>query len=425
MSYVSRIELRSAYESCIQKKKHSNSAIDFDVNESQFLEHLYKALNTKNYNIDVSICFALFNEFGLPRREIFAAAFIDRVVHHLIVNRIVDKLEKEWYIDDSYSCKDGKGTLKGAQRLQEQLKEASNNGTVKELYVMKLDLTNCFNMLKKAKMYNVLEEFLLQFPDKNLEYNLWLIHKIMFHCPQEKGNYIRCHAKSDWKELPPHKSLFNCDIFTGIAVGNLTSQCFCNTFLTLLDKFIKETLGIKWYGRYVDDFFLIGTKEELLEAYRKICEFIESLGLKINKNKFYLQHYKKGIVFVGYMVFWNRMYILNTTKYKFYNLVYNWNKMLYEEYVSKGKTIELKRAEKIVQQYNSYCGLLSHVKGRDYVFKKVLSKNEHFKNTFDEICNFDNRFMLTFKKETKALFNAYYFIGRKKGNINGKIYYIT
>lgn len=37
----------------------------------------------------------------------------------------------------------------------------------------------------------------------------------------------------------------------------LTSQLLSNIYLDQLDKFVINKLNIKYYGRYVDDFYLI------------------------------------------------------------------------------------------------------------------------------------------------------------------------
>ena len=40
----------------------------------------------------------------------------------------------------------------------------------------------------------------------------------------------------------------------GIPIGNHTSQWFAILYLSDMDHMIKERLGIKYYGRYMDDF---------------------------------------------------------------------------------------------------------------------------------------------------------------------------
>lgn len=56
----------------------------------------------------------------------------------------------------------------------------------------------------------------------------------------------------------------------GIPIGNYTSQYFANIYLNELDHYIKETLQIKYYVRYMDDFILLlKTKEEAKEVLEK------------------------------------------------------------------------------------------------------------------------------------------------------------
>ena len=43
----------------------------------------------------------------------------------------------------------------------------------------------------------------------------------------------------------------------GIPVGNLTSQLFANIYLNKLDQYIKHTLGVNEFERYMDDFIIL------------------------------------------------------------------------------------------------------------------------------------------------------------------------
>ena len=58
-----------------------------------------------------------------------------------------------------------------------------------------------------------------------------------------------------------------------------TSQLFSNIYLSRLDDFLKRELKLRHYGRYVDDFYIVGCcKEELLAAIPVIrCSYHVSL----------------------------------------------------------------------------------------------------------------------------------------------------
>jgi hypothetical protein len=59
-----------------------------------------------------------------------------------------------------------------------------------------------------------------------------------------------------------NKSLFTVDKDYGLPIGNLTSQMFANFYLNTFDKLMVEKF--KYYGRYVDDFFVISKDKKLL-----------------------------------------------------------------------------------------------------------------------------------------------------------------
>lgn len=397
MSYVSRIELRNAYEDCIKKKRGTQNASLFEVDDSVKLEYLYRDLNTMQYKISKSIVFVLDNNKGVPYREVFAADFRDRIVHHLLINRILPEIEEYGFIEDSYACRKNKGVLYGVNRLQEKLIEASNNGEVKEMYILKGDFKNCFNSIDKNILFSSMSKFISKYMsnDKNLIFNLYLLKLIIYHCPNKEGNYIRKQNINKWNGLKPEKSMFNLDDFHGIAIGNLTSQIFVNFLLSIFDKYIIEILGVKCYGRYVDDFYLIGyNKENLLKAYIKICDFANEIGMQINKDKFYLQHYKKGVKFIGYFVYYNRIYITNTVKHKIYKMFHNINTFL-NEIGDRDLTIE--ELNQIMPSWNSYMGILKHVKSFK-LLQKITNKYPNVIITISKVASIDRFFVLHYKK---------------------------
>lgn len=67
-----------------------------------------------------------------------------------------------------------------------------------------------------------------------------------------------------------------------------------------MDHFIKEKLGIKFYGRYMDDFYLIHeSKEYLQECRKKIEAFVAELGLTLNA-KTNIYPLRNGLDFLGF-----------------------------------------------------------------------------------------------------------------------------
>ncbi|MDR0283084.1 MAG: RNA-directed DNA polymerase [Candidatus Peribacteria bacterium] len=107
------------------------------------------------------------------------------------------------------------------------------------------------------------------------------------------------------QKFPYRKRMQSTNGTHGLPLGNLTSQLFANIYLHCFDLFVKHELHIKYYGRYVDDFILIHhDKKYLIECSHRIKDFLRTkLKLNLHPNKFYLQYYKKGVKFLGVMIY--------------------------------------------------------------------------------------------------------------------------
>lgn len=139
-----------------------------------------------------------------------------------------------------------------------------------------------------------------------------------------KGGY------KSWHGLPKDKSLFNTKPNCGLPIGSLTSQVFANFYMNLFDHYIESVLGIKYYGRYVDDFIIVHSNKDYLKSLIPIIKsFLNNeLQLNLHPQKVYLQHYTKGVKFLGAVVKPNRIYISNRTKGNFCNRLVELNELI-------------------------------------------------------------------------------------------------
>ena len=309
-----------AYYECRKNKRRTMNAISFELDFEREIVQLWQDINSGSYKIGRSIAFIV--KYPV-QREVFAANFRDRIVHHLVISKINALFEQE-FIVNSYSCRIGKGTLYGVKSVESMIKECSGNYS-QDCYVLKLDIRSFFMSMDKTILYKMLSMFIKErYHNQDKDILLQLIKQIVFHKP-EKHCIIK-GSRSDWNGLPCYKSLFWSDENCGLPIGNLTSQVFANFYLNQLDKFVSEVLKIPYYGRYVDDFVLIHqNKEELLKAKKKIESFLKSrLKLTLHPQKVYLQHYSKGVKFIGAVIKPNRIYIANRTKNNLYRKIYKW-----------------------------------------------------------------------------------------------------
>ena len=99
-------QLFEAYLSCRKTKRYTQNALKFEVDYEANLFQLREEIESGNYYPDRSIAFIVNKPV---KREIYAADFRDRLVHHWLINKLNPLFEKT-FIPDSYACRIGMGT---------------------------------------------------------------------------------------------------------------------------------------------------------------------------------------------------------------------------------------------------------------------------------------------------------------------------
>ena len=231
------------------------------------------------------------------QRNVAAAPFRDRVVHHALCNFLEPTLERG-FIARSLSCQKGKGTT-AARECCRQL-------TNRYRYVLKCDVSKFYPNLD----HEVLRERLIQ--RIRCEKVMGLIDLIL-------GSY-----RTDNREFPPR--LFPGDDWLeawsrprGLPIGNLTSQLWGNFYLDFLDHVLTEREGHGAYLRYTDDFLLFSDdKSRLWHLHRVVKRELARVRLHLAEPKSRLLATREGVCFCGFRFLPHlRPRILGATKRRF------------------------------------------------------------------------------------------------------------
>ncbi|MCP4198370.1 MAG: hypothetical protein GY762_14565, partial [Proteobacteria bacterium] len=190
-----------AYLDCRRRKRGTANALRFEMNLLENLLGLEEELKSGFYHPSRSVCFV--NERPKPR-EIFAADFRDRVVHHLFVREIEPYWEKV-FIHDSYASRRGKGTHGAVDRLGLFVHKVTRGGRRRAWY-LQLDVANFFMTIDKNILFELVDRGLrrqLDVPEKTLplfckNYEKYLALRglasaLIFHDPTE--DYVRKSPK--------------------------------------------------------------------------------------------------------------------------------------------------------------------------------------------------------------------------------------
>ena len=280
-----------AYLDCRRTKRNKPTALAFEQHLERNLCRINEDLNDGSYQPEASICFVITR----PKcREVWAASFRDRVVHHLFYNRIAPRFHAGFLVD-SCACIPGRGTLYGARRLDAKIRSITQNWSRPAFY-LKLDLANFFVSIDKRIVRDLLAARISE------PWWMQLAETILFHDPRQ--NAVVHSSPRELARIPAHKSLFTQDADHGLPIGNLSSQFFANILLDALDQHCKHDLRARHYIRYVDDFILLHESPQWLNAALANIEawLPAVLRLHLNPAKTILQPVDRGVDFVGQVI---------------------------------------------------------------------------------------------------------------------------
>jgi hypothetical protein len=260
----------------------------------------------------------------------------------------------------SFACLNGRGTLKGIETLYHDIDVCSEHYS-KDCLVMTLDIENFFMSLPKAEVAGSVTAFIgKHYRGTDKEELQWLANVIISHHPEQNCTY---HCPRElWNRLAKGKSLFTCEAGRGLPIGDLTSQMAANIYMDEIDK-LFDKLGLPYHGRYVDDIYVVGNdKARMLNALPILREALKEKGLTLHRRKFYMQHYSKGVKWLGMYCKPGRIYAGNKTVHSFRKSVHSLSLAAdSEEIVTRS------------QRVNSYLGYLSH--GASYGIRRMVLNN--------------------------------------------------
>ena len=369
--------IKAVYEAYLDCKRGKMSSpytiayIEIAVND---LPRLAYEIYTVIYKPTVSICFLV----KYPKlREVFAADFRDRIVHHWIIIRLEPLFERRFQQmgNISFNCRKGFGTLAAVKAAEKGMREVSDNYT-KQAWVFKGDLVSFFMSIRRNLLWYLLERFIRRHYDGgDKEILLRTVKTVVYHHPED--DCIINGNPSEWRNLPKNKSMFTIDRNLGGPIGNHTTQQFANFYLSILFDiwllFLMRGANFRII-RFVDDFLIIcDDKGKILEVVPKLVMIVSHYGLHIHKNKRYLQPVSHGVLFVGGYIKPRRTYVSSRTIGRFQERVFGFRKQLDEN-----KKLTYYDLERIEQVINSYLGFCLHHQSYQIRKENIINLGDNF-----------------------------------------------
>ena len=251
-----------AYRKAKRGKGYKKSSAKFGIMALDGINKLIEQLKNKTYRISE---YQEFKVYEPKERIIKTTSFKDKVIQHSLCDNVILPKLQQIFIYDNCAGQKGKGTLFGLDCLSKQMKLFYDRCGL-DGYILKCDISKFFYSIPHEQLKDIVE----------------------YHFNYDKDICWLCNLFIDSTEGK------------GIPLGNQINQGFALLYLDGMDKLITGELGIEFYGRYMDDFYLIHPdKEYLKHCLEVIREFLKTLDLNLN-GKTQIFPFKNGVSYLGF-----------------------------------------------------------------------------------------------------------------------------
>jgi RNA-directed DNA polymerase len=271
--------LWAAWLAASRGKRGTPDVANFELDAEAHLFSLQRSLTDGSYRPGGYRSFLIFDP---KRRLVSAAPFIDRIVHHALVQAIEPAFEAT-FIGDSYANRVGKGTHAAIEQAQ--------RWAIQYRYVLQCDLRQFFPSVDHAVLLKIFARKI------TCERTLALCALILASGDGVLGNEYDMHYFADDDLLAVTRP-------RGLPIGNLTSQFWSNVLMNEIDQLVKRNLRCKAYLRYVDDFLLFSDDKKTLWAWKDaIREKLSAMRLSMHEKSSTVYPCGNGIGFLGQRIY--------------------------------------------------------------------------------------------------------------------------
>lgn len=269
--------LDAAFHEMSKGMRSKHSVLEYRMNYEERIINLQNLLIWRMYEPKPYREFIIYEP---KMRKISAPNIEDRLVHHALC-RVVEPLFDRRFIYSNFACRQGKGMLAAAKRVQHYIRQQPDD---RHVYYLRMDFHKYFHSIRHDVIKRLVRRVISD------EFALWLFDSII-------DSYQN-----------------------GLPIGSLTSQLLANVVGDALDHHLCDQCGCKFYARYMDDVIIVSTDYDHLQCIfaeaRRFSEEVLQLTLNEDKSHIAVAEYRyddgrkvfdPGIDFSGYGVHRHRL----------------------------------------------------------------------------------------------------------------------
>ncbi len=273
--------LYAAYKTARVGKRGKPGTAQYEANALACTERLSYILKNKTY---LPSKFETFYVYEPKKRLVQAPAFVDKVVQHALVDNILYEAITRSFIQDNFASQVWKGMHVGLDRLREQMRDYYHKRKGRDEaerraaglpYRPRAEWDYASGWILKADVHHFFA---------SIDHDI-LKEKLRRRLEDDQVFELMCTY---------------IDSTEGLPLGYQTSQLLALMYLDEFDHWVKETLHARYYGRYMDDFYIIHEdKAYLQDCLDRIEQKMHGLKLELNE-KTAIFPLKNGINFLGF-----------------------------------------------------------------------------------------------------------------------------
>ncbi|WP_172994796.1 reverse transcriptase domain-containing protein, partial [Lactobacillus helveticus] len=283
-------DLNNLYKAYLKSKSGSDWKPQIQMYEMNYLSKLVETseeLQNHTYKAKQGSHFTVY-ERGRAR-NIRSNPFSDRIIRRSFCENVLIPKLRKCLIHDNGASLEGKGISFTRRRFEQHVHEYYRKYGTNEGYILLIDFSKYYDNIRHDKLKAAVSKHV-----HNPEY-LWLLDRVLENFKVDVSYlndemYKRClemrfdgekQSKIDSKYLTGQKYMAK-----SLAIGDQVSQICSVFFPTPIDNYCKIVRSIRWYGRYMDDSYILSKNKDFLhEMLTKITQIASDLGIFINHKK--------------------------------------------------------------------------------------------------------------------------------------------
>lgn len=282
-------DLNNLYRAYLKSKKGSTWKPQIQMYEMDYLTKLVATSNeleSHTYYARKGSSFTI-HERG-KQRNIRSNPFSDRVVRRCLYDDFLIPTLRRYLIHDNGASLTGKGISftrrRFEQHLHEYYRKYGNEG-----YILLIDFSKYYDNIQHQKLRSRIKRYI---KDEEI---LWLFDRVLDNFKIDVSYlsdefYSKClNMKFDGEKqsrLDPKYLTGEKFMHKSLAIGDQVSQICSVFFPTEIDNYCKIVRSIRFYGRYMDDSYIISNDKKFLhEMLNQITKIASELGIFINHKK--------------------------------------------------------------------------------------------------------------------------------------------